>query len=334
MKVSVILPVYNAERYVSAAIESILRQTLTDFELLLINDASTDSSRAILESYAAQDKRIRLIDNPHNLGLTATLNKAIDLCQGQYIARMDADDISLPERFAFQVNFLDKNLNIDFCGTWAAIIDSKGRLTGEQWVMRLTPELICARMYFHNCFVHASVMMRRCCAQEKYDPAYNFIEDFELWLRLIKKYRAALIPRVLLHYRTHQSNITVIRKNQTQQLFKNLIQRELLELGLAPSEEELALHIAIGHQELIPEPDFVQAAHQWLIKLLHAFKQRYQSYPELNQAMRQLLSRFWLAILSQPDLPKETAHHYALSPLSRLVFSKAQLIKNQLKNMW
>jgi glycosyltransferase involved in cell wall biosynthesis len=334
LKISIILPVYNAEKYVSAAIDSILQQTFTDFELLLINDASTDDSRAILENYAAQDRRIRLIDNPQNMGLTATLNKAIDLCRGEYIARMDADDISLPQRLETQAAFLDANPAIGFCGTWAALINADGQLTGEQWVMQLTPGLIHARMYFHNCFVHTSMMLRQKYAQMKYDAVnYPIQEDYEFWTRLVKITKGAVIPQILTHYRAHMESITASKQEKARNFTNRIILRELEELGLQPSPQEFDVHLSIGNQEISPNESFVESAYQWLLKLWTAFTRHYVSQPELNEAMRQLLGKFWLAILTQEGIAAKTTVAYANAPLSRQLLSWQQRLWLGVKNL-
>jgi hypothetical protein len=334
LKISVILPVYNAEKYVSAAIDSILQQTFTDFELLLINDASTDGSHAILQNYAAQDNRIRLIDNPQNLGLTATLNKAIDLCKGEYIARMDADDLSLPQRLEIQAAFLDANPDIGFCGTWTAIMDAEGQLTGEQWVMQLTPELVHARMYFHNCLVHTSVMLRRQYAQLKYDAAnYPIQEDYEFWTRLVKITKGAVIPQMLTYYRIHTESITASKQERARQFTHRIVLRELEGLGLQPSPQEFDLHLSIGNQAISPDEAFVQAAHDWLLKLWQAFARHHAVQTALQQAMRQLLGKFWLAILTQEGIAAQTTSKYACAPLSRQLLSLNQRLRLKIKHL-
>ena len=117
------MPAYNAEKYIAESIESILSQTFTDFEFIIINDASTDSTKEIIESF--QDSRIILINNEQNLGVAKSLNIGIATAKGKYIARMDADDISLPERFQTQFNFMEKNPDIDICGSWARMFGDK-----------------------------------------------------------------------------------------------------------------------------------------------------------------------------------------------------------------
>ncbi len=126
-KVTVLMPVYNAEKYLKTAIESILKQTFSDFELLIINDGSTDGSEEIIRSF--NDKRIRLFNNEQNLGIIKTLNKGLNLAKGEYIIRMDADDISLPDRLELQVKYMEENPGIGISGTQARIFGDTKKFT-------------------------------------------------------------------------------------------------------------------------------------------------------------------------------------------------------------
>ena len=130
-KVSVIMSVYNGEKYLKEAINSILNQTFKDYEFIIVNDASTDKSIKILEEYAKKDNRIGLIHNEKNIGLTRSLNKAIKSANGAYIARQDADDISLPPRLEEEVNFLDKHPTVGLVGSYAWMIDEKGKILSD-----------------------------------------------------------------------------------------------------------------------------------------------------------------------------------------------------------
>ncbi|MDD4353774.1 MAG: glycosyltransferase family A protein, partial [Candidatus Nanoarchaeia archaeon] len=130
-RISVIMSAYNTERYIAEAIESILNQTFKDFEFIIIDDGSTDDSLKIIKRYVKKDRRIKLIHNKKNIGLTKSLNKGLKIAKGQYIARMDADDISLPQRFQIQYDFLEKNKDIFLIGTTAFLIDDKGDRLGR-----------------------------------------------------------------------------------------------------------------------------------------------------------------------------------------------------------
>lgn len=209
-KVSVILPVYNAEKYLAAAIDSILQQTFTDFELLLINDGSTDSSEQIIQRY--NDPRIVYVRNESNQGLIYSLNKAIDLAKGEYIARMDADDVALPERFSEQTTFLDNQKNVGIVATVIDFINETDSKIGnwELDVATTSPKAIRNTMPFECCIAHPSVMGKTTLFKKyKYDPKQSHIEDYDLWLRMLDD--GIVIDKIkdpLLLYRTHSASIT------------------------------------------------------------------------------------------------------------------------------
>ncbi|HDL01964.1 MAG TPA: glycosyltransferase, partial [candidate division Zixibacteria bacterium] len=180
-KVTVLMSVYNDERYLSESVDSILNQTYKDFEFLIINDGSTDRSREILESYS--DPRIRLVRNDGNIGLTRSLNKGLALAMGEYIARMDADDISLPERLEKQVGFLDADSSVGVLGINSLLIDEDGNVL-EKLQRPVTHDSIMAEMLTENRFVHSSVMLRKKLLKMSgyYDEKLDMAQDYELFL--------------------------------------------------------------------------------------------------------------------------------------------------------
>ena len=200
-KVSVLLPVFNADRYLRLAIDSILAQTFTDFELIIINDGSTDGSRQILESYV--DPRIQLIHQA-NAGLPISLNRAIKLARGQYLARQDADDVSLPSRLSEQVHFLDAHPHCALLGTAAQILEVD-TLTQRTLSHPTDNGEIQIKLLFYNCFVHSSVMMRKAALDQSgfypEDPNKFPPEDYDLWLRIAQHGNVNNLQKVLLHYR-------------------------------------------------------------------------------------------------------------------------------------
>lgn len=239
-KVSVLMPVFNAEKYLAEAIDSIISQTWEDWELVIINDGSTDSSLSIIESYT--DKRIRLINNELNLGLIKTLNKGIELCKGEYVARMDADDVAHPERLQKQVNFLDQNRNHILCGTNADIINNKGEIVGK--IMNPTSNtLLQISLLFTNPFIHPSMMIRKSAFKESlFDEKALHVEDFELWTRLATKGKIANLEQALLKYRWHDTNVSIKHANIQERAKNEIIKRQLLKLDIKATEEELSLH--------------------------------------------------------------------------------------------
>lgn len=206
--VTVLMSVYNGQKFLSEAIESILNQTFKDFEFLIINDGSTDSSRGIILSY--NDSRIKLIENQANIGLTRSLNKGIDLAQGKYIARMDADDISLPERLEKQVRFMELNEDVAVCGSCAEIINETKAKIGE-FKNPESSDDIKISLFFLNPIVHPTAVMRKNRVVEvgKYDPCFMRAQDYALWIKLfLKGYEFYNLQDKLIIYRNHEINIT------------------------------------------------------------------------------------------------------------------------------
>lgn len=204
-KVTVLMSVYNGERYLQQAVESILGQSFEDFEFLVVDDASSDRSSGILNGY--RDPRLRILRNEANAGLAASLNRGIDHARGRYVARMDDDDVSLPERLERQVSFLDERPAIGVCGTWARAIDENGKPTE---LLRTPTGNAAGKLCWRPpVFVHPTVMARKeLLRANRYDPAYLQAQDYELWLRLWPKTGFDNLGSVLLLYRSHGSSLT------------------------------------------------------------------------------------------------------------------------------
>lgn len=207
-RVSVVMAVYNGERFLRQAIDSILSQTYTDFEFIVVNDGSTDSTCDILASYQQVDQRLRPYDQ-ENRGLIASLNTGCGLAQGKYIARMDADDISLPERLVRQVRHADAHPEIGVLGTWVEYIDECGAPRGT-WRMPTSPGVVAWYLLFGNCLAHPSVLMRRDVIGQMgcYCPEALYAEDYDLWRRLRSVTHLANLPDVLLCLRRHGDSVS------------------------------------------------------------------------------------------------------------------------------
>jgi len=211
--VSVVMPVYNCEKFLSFAIDSILGQTLRDFEFIIINDGSSDSSENIMSAYV--DSRIKLIRNETNLGITRSLNRGIHAATGKYICRMDADDVSMPERLELQVKFMEDNEDIALAGSNAILINSDGVKVSEERYPGSARE-IKKTIFVHNPFAHGTIMLRTSVMNEcgEYDSRFLHNEDYDLWLRIAARYPLANLQEFLLQRRIHESNITVTRKTE------------------------------------------------------------------------------------------------------------------------
>ena len=206
-RVSVLMSVYNGERYLRYAIESILVQTFTNFEFIIVDDYSTDRTPEILDQYT--DPRIVRLKNDTNLGLTKSLNRGLAVARGQYVARQDADDVSLPERFERQGLYLETHSECVLVGTAYDLIGDQGEV-----MVQITPltesQAIKPALQTFNRFVHGSVMMRRDSLMQVggYREAFKRSQDYDLWLRLTERYEVANLPEVLYQFRQTKETIS------------------------------------------------------------------------------------------------------------------------------
>lgn len=235
-KISVIMPVYNGEKYLKEGIDSILCQTYSDFELLLINDASIDQTEKIILGY--KDSRIIYIKNDQNLGLIKTLNKGLDLSKADLIARMDHDDIADPTRFEKQVKILQNNPKIGICGAWLTFFRDNGQTGTLQYPEK--NENIKIGFLGHNTLGHPVIMMRKKVVDAiRYDEDYQAAEDYEFWVRLSKVTELYNIQESLLQYRIHQTNISVLENDLQSQKVKKIIGNQLLHIDINDSEQNI-----------------------------------------------------------------------------------------------
>ena len=241
--VSVLLPVYNGEKFLAQAIESILNQTLPDFELICINDGSTDKSLSILQKYAKKDKRIVILDNPKNMGMSASINHALPLTQGQYIARMDADDISLPFRFALQVAMLKANNNLVAVGCQEEIIDAKGQFVAFKYFP--TDPNSCYQTLANFMPIQPPALMARASVlrQLRYDTKICPQDDINIYFKLLKYGQISNVDQVAFRYRQIDSSLTHARaKNVYFMALRNRVDG-YLNHGYRPSLIRIALAV-------------------------------------------------------------------------------------------
>jgi glycosyltransferase involved in cell wall biosynthesis len=209
VSVSVLMPVYNADRYVAEAVESILKQTFTDFEFIIINDGSTDNSLQLLEKYANQDARIKLVSR-ENRGLINTLNEGLALAQAPLIARMDADDVAFIDRFQLQVSFMGQHPEIACVGGYAEIIDAAGRALALMKEPEDNQQIQEMALKGHAPFVHPTTMLRKGQVEAAggYRGEFEAAEDLDLWLRLGEISVLANIPHPLIKYRMLTNSVS------------------------------------------------------------------------------------------------------------------------------
>ncbi|HLP63685.1 glycosyltransferase family 2 protein [Flavobacterium sp.] len=232
--ISVILPVYNCEKFVSEAVQSVLNQTFTDFELLIIDDCSTDATVSVIQSFS--DQRINLISKEKNSGYTDSLNYAISIAKGKYIARMDGDDICFPTRFQRQIEMLESNEDVIMCGTAIQIIDSEKILRHP-----INHDDIKVKLCFSNAFFHPTVVFRKeAFSNLSYNREFEPAEDYDLWTRLVFKGKLMNTEEVLLHYRVHANQVSNY-KNDIQKNASAIAQLRMFQVLLPDENIDLQL---------------------------------------------------------------------------------------------
>jgi len=207
------MPVYNAGVYLREAVNSILAQSYRQFEFIPVIDGSSDNSASILSS--VEDRRVRILEHEKNQGITQSLNDGIAVATGEYICRMDADDVALPHRLERQVAFLEDHKDVALAGSGTVLIDAQGARIGQEHYPESADE-IRRQIFVHNPFAHSTVMIRKSVLDRcgTYDGRFLHNEDYDLWLRIVALYPTANLPDKLLLRRVHGSNITVAKETE------------------------------------------------------------------------------------------------------------------------
>ncbi len=312
-KVTVLMSVYNGEKYLNEAVTSILEQTFTDFEFLIVDDASTDSTPEILQKY--KDPRINTIRNPENLGLTKSLNIGLKRAKGEYIARMDADDVSLDHRLETQVAFMDAHPEISICGSWMVTI---GNHTGSVFSSPLLNDEIITGFLFDNTIFHPTVVIRKNIVlnlNEFYDEQFKQAQDMEYWVRLSNSgVKFANIGEVLLKYRIHETNIgkTHIENQEKNAGMVKFLQLKRLGIELT-EEEKITYNILV--KGVSSNIDSLENVSQLMEKILKN-NEKIKIYPDLVLSM-ELARRWWRVCLHSSSNGLSVWTMYFRNPVSR-----------------
>lgn len=239
--VSVIMSVYNAEDSLKEAVDSILNQTFTDFEFIIIDDASTDSSYKILSQYT--DRRIRIICNKENLGLTKSLNKALKYATGKYIARMDADDISMPNRLEKQIHYMEMHAEVALIScSYTQFGHCKER--EENRVIRLSPSQIKGHLFFGTVLPHPGFVFRRDLYSQyriKYNEKMKYAQDYDFQVRVSGKFKIACLPDILVKYRVSDKQISTQKFAEQQECANRVRQIQFRRYGIACNHKQIEL---------------------------------------------------------------------------------------------
>lgn len=284
-RISVVMPAFNAAAYIDDAIQSILAQTYHDFEFIIIDDGSTDATRAIINTYT--DARLLVLAHETQQGIVQSLNYGIQAASGEYIARMDADDISLSERFAKQVAFLDKSPQVAYVATATQGIDALGKLQPLPTQLNKTATSIRWVLHWSADTAHSGVMLRRNLFTDAgfwYDQDYPLAEDFDLWTRLAQQYDPGYVPDVLHHVRFHERRTTRQRRDTARATHQRIMQRELtrlLQTDVSNAATDTITRLAIHHDASdVFTADSLEASTMLITAAYRQFLTNYQPNPE------------------------------------------------------
>lgn len=311
--VSVVMSVYNGEKYLKEAIESVLNQTYADFEFIIINDGSTDNSLSIINYFS--DSRIILINNEGNKGLIYSLNKGIEVSKGNFIARMDSDDICMLDRFHLQVKSFNDNPNAIIVGS------DYYQLNGENqtYIKNINDsDYQKATLLFSTCFCHPTVMMKNIFKKENvfYNENYIHAEDYKLWTDLAFKGKFLNINKPLLKYRHHESQISNT-KNDTQLRISKMIRADFLKkLNFSLSENQFLTLNIIGDNVFITTVELLLKIENCLLQLK---KQNHKSSFFNQISFNSFLNKFWLDSCGNTNLGFKAYSIYSNSDLSKLI---------------
>ena len=312
-KISVIMPAYNAEKYLREAMESILEQTFRDFELIVINDCSRDATESIILSY--EDSRIVYLKNEKNLGVAGTLNRGLQVARGEYIARMDADDKSVPHRFEAQLAYLEAHPQMVMCGSKVTIFSEEG--LGKVCHYPTEDAQIRTNLLFGSPFAHPSVMIRRQALLDhdlRYEEAFEKVEDYRLWTRLAEVGQLKNLEESLLFYRKHPGQVCAT-SSEVQYEGKLRLAKELLPRVGISREQDRQLMVDAFDGRLTEKEEFCR-----FIRLAKGI---------LTQAMPELDKKHLKTLLKSRAIDMALDRGFAIPPTGvGLVGIKAWLYVN------
>ncbi len=282
---TVLIPTYNCAKYIVPAIKSVLAQKYTDYELLIIDDGSTDNTEEIVSKIS--DSRIVYLKNSCNRGIVYTLNKGIEMAKGEFIARMDADDIVLGNRLEMQIDFLNKNPDHGIVGGWYQVTNENGKIVDAvEGVTNYSSAQL--GLLFRNQFAHSVVTMRTDLAKQlKYDPEFEYCEDYDLWVRFAEVSKVTNLPAYYLSYRWYSENSCNRKQKELKGAMLNLLSRELDKIKVEHTAVELMLHAAVCFgigAKLFKNEEKQKALCQWHDKVFasEVLTQRYDKEWLLN----------------------------------------------------
>ncbi|MCO6441875.1 MAG: glycosyltransferase [Nitrococcus mobilis] len=291
--VTVLIPVHNRVGYIRDAIDSVLAQTFADFELLIIDDASSDGSAESAASY--RDRRLRLLRNETQLGIPGSRNRGVDEARGEFLAFLDSDDRARPERLACQVAFLRDHPDYAAVGSWIEWMDEAGRPLGQVKRKATTWDQIAAERLFRSCLENSAAMARTALLRAyRHREHIKLGSDYDLWTRVAADHKLACLPQILVYRRAHGGRTTRGQSERIKAWRLGIYAEQLEALGLSFTEDDLEGHYLLrrmGKLSYRPDRPYLAWADDWL-RRMQAANQNAPLYPE--PAFSRVLSSFWL----------------------------------------
>jgi glycosyltransferase involved in cell wall biosynthesis len=315
---SIIMPVYNSVNYLAEAVESVLLQTFTNFELIIIDDASTDGSAEIISGF--KDDRVKKLRNQQNQGIVYSRNRGLDRARGNFVAQFDSDDIAMPKKFEKQINFLKQNPDFGMVGSWVKMIDSEGKLMGQTWKLPAKPKLIPAIMLFRNYFVQSTIVARKeAIPSGGYKTGYDVVEDYKMWIEIARKHMVWNLPEHLVDYRVHGASATNSDNARLDHQYKLIFADLFSELNIELDDDNFKTHLLIKHSGPIQNIEALRQIEEHL-KLIVSQNKKMQVYNQ--KALAKVVSNRWLKCCVRARAAGlKTVATFLTSPLSRKMFA-------------
>jgi glycosyltransferase involved in cell wall biosynthesis len=291
-EISIIMPLFNSAPFVKEAVESLLAQTFRDFELLVVDDGSSDGSPGIVESFA--DDRIRLLRGGESRGPAEARNRGLAEARGRTVVFFDSDDAARPGLLEELTDFLAAHPDCDMVGAWSEVIDEQGVPSAPGQGYGDRPEKLASNLLFYNCLPTSGLCIRRACLEGlQFDGTLTVASDYDLWARLVVAHKTGVLPRTLARYRVHAQNITHRKKALATECLDRIFRRQLARLGIEPSGDEAALHARLTTLTVGTPKQTVIDAENWLMKLDEA-NARTAVYPA--PLFREILGERWFGV--------------------------------------
>lgn len=289
--VTVFMAMYNGEKYVAAAVNSVLHQSLQDFELLIIDDGSKDNSYQVVKAFT--DPRIRVLQNEQNAGLYRTRHRGVTEARGKYFAILDCDDLAYPDRLSAPVNFLEQHPDHVACFGLSDFIDSEDRPLPSPPMQAGAHAWVDTLSFFYNPFINSTLVMRTdILRQYDYRAGYEPTEDYDLMQRVVADHHVAILPQKLIRYRLHQQNSSNVQSEKGILGNKKVYAELLKGIGMNGTQQETGLHDALYRKVLADTPYQMKDIESWLLQLRNQDQKRYDT-----TLFRQAIAMEWAKLI-------------------------------------